>query len=130
MGNKLTGIICGMILVGTTSPLWLRDILTDTRRVKLDDDREVAVSKWIDDSRTELYTGAVAGICLTDSNNDGSVDSRYDFCVAPRGYPIRINREVTDKNRELYEETVRKFNSGKPTGFRGIYSSIIKIFSP
>lgn len=128
MGNKLTQIVCGLMLVGVTSPLWIRDVFTDTRRVKLETGREVAVSKWNDGSRTEIYTGAIAGRCLTDSNQDGNVDSRYDFITAPRRYPIRCSHEVTSEDQKMYEQAITKFNESEPIGIRGIYSSLTKAF--
>lgn len=128
MGNKLTRIVCGLMLVGITSPLWMKDVFTDTRKVKLESGREVAVSKWNDGSRTEMYTGAIVGICLTDSNNDGNVNSRYDFITAPGRYPMRFNHKVTSKDQKMYEEAIAKYNNSEPTGIRGIYPSLTRMF--
>lgn len=128
MGNKLTGIVTGLILIGVMSPLWMRDVFTDTRRVRLESGREVAVSRWNDGSRTELITGSVAGRHLTDSDNNGSIDSCYNFCTAPMRYPIRVSQEVTSEDQRLYEEALRNFDKGEASGIRGIYSSVTGIF--
>ncbi|MFA4953345.1 MAG: hypothetical protein WC584_03920 [Candidatus Pacearchaeota archaeon] len=129
MGNKLTRILYGLMLVGVTSPLWIKDVFTDTRRVKLESGKEVVVSRWNDGSKTEMYTGSVSGNCLTDFNQDGNVDSKNYFITAPRQYPMRFDSEVTsEEDQKLYGEALAKFENSEPIGIKGIYNSFVEMF--
>lgn len=123
MRDKVTGIACGLLIAGMTSPVLLNEALRDTRRISCD----VAVSRFRDGTKTEVQRGdGICGTCFADEGNDGIVDSVFDYFVVPKRMPLAVYRPVTEKDQDFFSQATSRFEQGTYTGLRGIYKSIKK----